>query len=81
MKWLTKGWFLKEQQLGLYFDSYCLQRLSPTLDDSHLIEYKEKPLEPIAMLPFWNVVLTCHSMNAMTSSNRYNCTPALERIV
>jgi hypothetical protein len=46
MKWLTKGWFLKEQQLGPYFDYYCLQRLSPTLDYSQLIEYKEKPLEP-----------------------------------
>jgi hypothetical protein len=27
MKWLTKGQFLKEQQLGPYFDHYCLQRL------------------------------------------------------
>jgi hypothetical protein len=27
MKWLTKGQFLKEQQLGPYFDYYCLQRL------------------------------------------------------
>jgi hypothetical protein len=38
MKQLTKGWFLKEQQLGPYFDYYCLQRLSLTLDDSHPIE-------------------------------------------
>ncbi len=38
IKWLTKGWFLKEQQLGPYFDHYHLQRLLPTLDDSHPIE-------------------------------------------
>jgi hypothetical protein len=61
MKWLTKGWFLKEQQLGPYFDYYCLQRLSPTLDDSHPKEYKEKPIEPIAMLPFFDKVTGCMS--------------------
>ncbi len=61
MKWLTKGRFLKEQQLGPYFDYYCLQRLSLTLDDSHPIEYKEKPLEPIAMLLFFNKVAGCMS--------------------
>jgi hypothetical protein len=61
MKWLTKGCFLKEQQLHLYFDYYCLQRLSLTLDDSHLIEYKEKPLEPIAMLLFFDKVTGCMS--------------------
>jgi hypothetical protein len=61
MKWLTKGCFLKEQQLHLYFDYYCLQRLSLTLDDSHLIEYKEKPLEPITMLLFFDKVTGCMS--------------------
>jgi hypothetical protein len=51
----------KEQQMGLYFDYYCLQRLSLTLDDSHLIQYKEKPLEPIARLPFFDKVTGCMS--------------------
>jgi hypothetical protein len=59
MKQLTKGWFLKEEQLGLCFDHYCLQRLSPTLDDSHLIEYKDKQLEPIMRLLFVDKVAVC----------------------
>jgi hypothetical protein len=49
INWLTKGWFLKEEQMGLYFDCYCLQRLSLTLYDSHPIEY-------IARLPFFDMV-------------------------
>jgi hypothetical protein len=61
MKQLTKGQFLKVQQLGWYLDYYCLPRLSPTLDDSHPIEYKEKPLEPIARLPFFDKVAGCMS--------------------
>jgi hypothetical protein len=61
MKRLTKWWFLKEKQLGPNFDYYCLQRLSPTLDDSHMIEYKEKPLEPIAMLLIFDKVVGCMS--------------------
>jgi hypothetical protein len=61
MKQLTKGQFLQEQQLGPYFDHYHLQRLLPTLDDSHQIEYKDKPLEPIAMLLFFDRVASCMS--------------------
>ncbi len=61
MKQLTKQWFLKEKQLGLCFDHYCLQRLLPTLDDSHLIEYKDKLLEPIARLLFFDKVAVCMS--------------------
>ncbi len=61
MKQLTKQWFLKEKQLGLCFDHYCLQRLSPTLDDSHLIEYKDKLLELIARLLFFDKVAVCMS--------------------
>jgi hypothetical protein len=61
MKWLTKGLFLKEQTLGPYFDHYQLQRLSLTLDDSHPIEYKVKPLESIARLPFYDKVAGCMS--------------------
>ncbi len=61
MKQLTKGQFLKEQQLGPYFDHYHLQRLLPTLDDSHQIEYKDKPLEPIARLLFFDKVASCMS--------------------
>jgi hypothetical protein len=38
-----------------------LQRLSPTLDDSHSIDYKEKPLEPIARLPFFDKIAGCMS--------------------
>jgi hypothetical protein len=61
MKQLTKGQFLKEQQLGPYFDHYCLQRLLPTLDDFHPIAYKEKLLEPIARLPLFDKVTGCMS--------------------
>jgi hypothetical protein len=33
MKRLSNGRYLKERQLGPYMEHYCLQRLSPMLDD------------------------------------------------
>jgi hypothetical protein len=51
MKRLSNGRYLKERQLGPYLKHYhSHSRLSPTLDDFHPIEYKDKPLEPIPRL-------------------------------
>jgi hypothetical protein len=47
MKRLSNGRYLKELQLGPYLKHYCLRSLSPTLDNFHPIEYKDKLLEPI----------------------------------
>jgi hypothetical protein len=44
MKRLSNGRYLKELQLGPYLKHYCLRSLSPTLDNFHPIEYKDKGL-------------------------------------
>jgi hypothetical protein len=61
MKRLSNGRYLKEWQLGPYMEHYCSRRLSPTLDDFHPIEYKDKPHEPIPRLPFFDEVAGCMS--------------------
>jgi hypothetical protein len=57
----SNGRYLKERQLGFYMEHYCSRRLSPTLDDFHPIEYKDKPHEPIPRLPFFDKVAGCMS--------------------
>jgi hypothetical protein len=64
MKKLINGRYLKEWQLGPYLEHYHTRRLSPTLDNFHPIEYKDKLLEPIPRLPFFDKVAGC-----MSSSN------------
>jgi hypothetical protein len=61
MKRLSNGRYLKERQLGPYMEHYRSRRLSPTLDDFHPIEYKDKPHEPIPRLPFFDKVAGCMS--------------------
>jgi hypothetical protein len=61
MMWLSNGTYLKEQQLSPYLEHYLLQRLSPTLDDFHPIEYKDKPLKPIPRLSSFVKVAGCMS--------------------
>jgi hypothetical protein len=61
MKRLSNGRYLKERQPGPYMEHYCSQRLSPTLDDFHPIEYKDKLHEPIPRLPFFDKVAGCMS--------------------
>jgi hypothetical protein len=61
MKRLSNGRYLKERQLGPYMEHYHSRRLSPTLDDFHPIEYKDKPHEPIPRLPFFDKVAGCMS--------------------
>jgi hypothetical protein len=56
MNRLNNGRYLKERQLGPYMEHYHSQRLSPTLDDFHSIEYKDKLYEPIPRLPFFDKV-------------------------
>jgi hypothetical protein len=50
MKRLSNGRYLKEWQLGPYLEHYCLQRLSPTLDDFHPVKYKDMLLKAIPRL-------------------------------
>jgi hypothetical protein len=61
MKRLSNRRYLKQWQLSPYLEHYCAQRLSPTLDDIHPIKYKDKPLKPIPMLPFFDKVAGCMS--------------------
>jgi hypothetical protein len=61
MKRLSNGRYLKEWQLGPYLEHLCSQRLSPMLDDFHPVEYKDKPLQPIPRLPFFDKVAGCMS--------------------
>jgi hypothetical protein len=63
MKWLSNGRYLKEWQLGPYLEHYHLQRLSLTLDNLHQIKCKDKPLEPIPRLPFFDKVAGCMSLS------------------
>jgi hypothetical protein len=63
MKRLSNGRYLKEHQLGPCLKHYCFRScLSPTLDDFHPIEYKDKPLEPIPRLQFFDKVAGCMSL-------------------
>jgi hypothetical protein len=53
MKRLSNGRYLKEWQLGPYLEHYCLQRLSLMIDNFYPIKYKDKLLEPIPRLLFF----------------------------
>jgi hypothetical protein len=62
MKRLSNGRYIKERQLGPYLEHYhSCSCLSPMLDDFHPIKYKDKPLEPIPRLPFFDKVAGCMS--------------------
>jgi hypothetical protein len=62
MKRLSNGRYLKENQLGPYLEHYRLHRhLSLMLDDFHPIEYKDKLLEPIPRLLFYDKIAGCMS--------------------
>jgi hypothetical protein len=63
MKRLSNGRYLKECQLGPYLEHYhSCSHLSPMLDNFHPIKYKDKPLEPILRLPFFDKVAGCMSL-------------------
>ena len=84
MKRLSNGRYLKEWQLGPYLEHYRLQRLSPTLDDFHPIEYKDKLLEPIPRLPFFDKVAGCMSSSidaAAVLIDHYQWERNLQKIV
>jgi hypothetical protein len=61
MNRLSNGRYLNEWQLGSYLEHYRSQRLSLTLDNFHLAEYKDTPLKPISRLPFFDKVAGCMS--------------------
>jgi hypothetical protein len=85
MKRLSNGRFLKECQLGPYLEHYRLRsHLSQMLDDFHPIEYKDKPLQPIPRLPFFDKVAGCMSLPIDSSAvliNHYQWERNLQKIV
>jgi hypothetical protein len=85
MKRLGNGRCLKKHQLGPYLEHYCLcSCLSPTLDDFHPIKYKDKPLEPIPRLPFFDKVAGCMSLSIDTTAvliEHYQWERNLQKIV
>jgi hypothetical protein len=85
MKRLSNGRYLKEHQLGPYLKHYRLRsRPSPMLDDFHPIEYKDKPLEPIPRLPFFDKVAGCMSSSidaAAVLIDHYQWEGNLQKIV
>jgi hypothetical protein len=57
MKRLSNGRYLKEHQLGPYLKHYSSGScLSLMVDNFHPIKYKDKLLEPIPRLPFFDKV-------------------------
>jgi hypothetical protein len=63
MKRLSNGRYLKECQLGPYLEHYCLRsHLSPMLDNFHPIKYKDKLLQPIPRLQFFDKVAGCMNL-------------------
>jgi hypothetical protein len=85
MKRLSNGRYLKEHQLGPYLKHYHLHsHLSLMLDDFHPIEYKDKPLERIPRLPFFNKVAGCMSLSidaAAVLIDHYRWERNLQKIV
>jgi hypothetical protein len=84
MKRLSNERYLKEWQLGPYLEHYCSRRLSLMLDNFHPIKYKDKPLEPIPRLLFFDKVAGCMSLSidaAVVLIEHYQWERNLQKIV